>query len=94
MKRAPGLDALIAEADYLSLHMPLTDQTKGLISTEKFERMKKGIKILNFSRGGVVNNDDLKKALSGGVVAKYVTDFPDDELLNMENVIAIPHLGA
>jgi len=94
VQRAEGLEALIANADYISLHTPLTDKTRGIINAEKFSYMKKGARILNFSRGGIVNNDDLKKAIENGTVARYVTDFPDDELLNMKNVIAIPHLGA
>lgn len=94
VQRADGLDALLAKADYISLHMPLTDATKGLINAEKFKNMKKGVRIMNFSRGGIVNNDDLKKAIDDGIVERYVTDFPDDELLSMEKVIAIPHLGA
>lgn len=93
VKRASGLDSLISEADYISLHTPLTDATRGMINAEKFDRMKKGMRILNFSRGGIVNNDDLVKAIKEEQVNRYVTDFPDDELLNMENVIAIPHLG-
>ncbi|MBN2484011.1 MAG: phosphoglycerate dehydrogenase [Candidatus Omnitrophica bacterium] len=94
VQRATGLDMLLANADYLSLHVPLADTTRGMINAERLARMKKGIRILNFSRGGIVNNDDLSTALKEGIVAKYVTDFPDDELLHMENVIAIPHLGA
>ena len=94
VRRAEGLDALVANADYLSIHAPLTNATRGIINAEKFIRMKKGVRILNFSRGGLVNNDDLREAIAQGTVARYVTDFPDDELLNMENVIAIPHLGA
>lgn len=94
VKRADGLDALLAKADYISLHMPLTDDTKGLLNAEKFKSMKKGVRIMNFSRGGIVNNDDLRKAIDEGIVERYVTDFPDDELLSMEKVIAIPHLGA
>lgn len=94
VQRAEGFDAVIANADYLSLHTPLLDETKGMINEEKLKRMKKGVRILNFSRGGIVNNDDLKVALEKGIVAKYVTDFPDDEVLQMENVVAIPHLGA
>jgi len=94
VKRANGLDELMVNADYISVHTPLTDTTRGLVNAEKFGLMKKGVKILNFSRGGIVNNDDLAKAIKNGVVARYVTDFPDDELLNMENVIAVPHLGA
>ncbi|MDD3374527.1 MAG: phosphoglycerate dehydrogenase [Candidatus Omnitrophica bacterium] len=94
VQRADGLDALIANSDYISLHTPLSNETKGMISEEKFLRMKKNVRILNFSRGGIVNNDDLKTAIEKGIVARYVTDFPDDELLNMDKVIAIPHLGA
>ncbi len=94
VQRATGLDILLTNSDYVSLHVPLIDETRGMINTEKFARMKSGARILNFSRGGIVNNDDLKDALKEGKVARYVTDFPDDELLQMENVIAIPHLGA
>ena len=94
VERAEGFDALIAKADYISIHTPLIDATRGMINADKFKQMKKGIRILNFSRGGIVNNDDLKKAIEDGIVAKYVTDFPDDEVLNMNNVVAIPHLGA
>lgn len=94
VERAEGFDSLIAKSDYISIHTPLIDATRGMINADKFAQMKKGVRILNFSRGGIVNNDDLKKAIEGGVVAKYVTDFPDDEVLNMDNVVAIPHLGA
>jgi D-3-phosphoglycerate dehydrogenase len=94
VQRATGLDALIANSDYITLHMPLTDTTKGMLNAEKFAHMKKGVCILNFSRGGIVNNDDLAIAIKNGKVKRYVTDFPDDELLHMQNVIAIPHLGA
>ena len=94
VQRAEGLDMLLSNSDYISLHTPLTDTTRGVINAEKFSRMKKGVRILNFSRGGIVNNEDLSKAIKNGIVERYVTDFPDDELLNMEKVIAIPHLGA
>ncbi|MCP4648493.1 MAG: 3-phosphoglycerate dehydrogenase [PVC group bacterium] len=94
VKRAEGLEALIAEADYISVHTPLTDKTRGIINVDKFNCMKKGVRILNFSRGGIVNNDDLKAAIEKDIVARYVTDFPDDELLNMKNILTIPHLGA
>jgi len=94
VKKAISLDSLIAEADYISLHIPLNDKTKGMLNREKFSIMKKGTRILNFSRGGLVNNEDLKDAIEKGIVASYVTDFPDEELLNIDNVIPIPHLGA
>ena len=92
--RAEGLDRLISSSDYISLHTPLTDVTRGMINAEKLNNMKKGVRILNFSRGGIVNNDDLGAAIKDGIVKRYVTDFPDEELLGMENVINIPHLGA
>ncbi|NQU88079.1 MAG: 3-phosphoglycerate dehydrogenase [Mariniphaga sp.] len=91
---APSLDSLLAEADFLTLNIPLLSKTKGYINKEKITLMKEGIKILNFARGGLVNNSDLSEALETGKVAKYVTDFPDEETLKMKNVIAIPHLGA
>jgi D-3-phosphoglycerate dehydrogenase len=94
VKNAKGMDRLLATSDYISLHVPLTDKTKGLLNTEKFGQMKKGVRIFNFSRGGIVNNEHLKKAIADSIVACYVTDFPDDELLNMDKVICIPHLGA
>jgi D-3-phosphoglycerate dehydrogenase len=94
VKRAPRLETLIAESDYITLHLPLSDKTKGLIGKEKFAIMKKGVRLVNFARGGLVNNKDLKNAIAEGIIAAYVTDFPDDELISMDNVVAIPHLGA
>jgi D-3-phosphoglycerate dehydrogenase len=94
VQRASGLDMLIANSDYISLHTPLNNTTRGMLNAERFSQMKKGVCILNFSRGGIVNNDDLGKAIKSGKVRRYVTDFPDGELLAMENVIAVPHLGA
>jgi len=94
VQRAMGLDMLLANSDYISLHTPLNDTTRGMLNAEKFSRMKKGVRILNFSRGGIVNNDDLASSIKNGIVARYVTDFPDEELLNMEKVIPVPHLGA
>ena len=94
IKKAASLDQLFAESDYITIHAPLTDETRGMINAEKFKLMKPGVRILNFARGGLVNNKDLKDALDEGIVSIYVTDFPDEELLKMENVIGIPHLGA
>ena len=89
-----GLDAL-ADADYITLHLPLLPDTKGMMNADMFKTaVKKGAKLLNFSRGGLVDNAALKSALEVGLVSVYVTDFPDAEVLAMENVIAIPHLGA
>lgn len=94
VKRAISLDSLIADSDYLTMHAPLNDSTKGIINKDKFALMKKGVRIVNFARGGLVNNADLKTAIENGTVAGYVTDFPDDDLLHVEGVVPIPHLGA
>lgn len=94
VKKALSLDSLLAESDYITFHVPLNDKTKGMLNREKFSLVKKGLRILNFARGGLVNNEDLKKAIKDGIVSAYVTDFPDDDLLDIEQVIPIPHLGA
>lgn len=94
VKKAADFKSLLENCDYITLHVPLTPETKDMINAEKFELMKKGIRLLNFSRGGLVNTEDLKKAIEDGIIDTYVTDFPDEELLQLDNVIAIPHLGA
>ncbi|MDZ7722466.1 MAG: phosphoglycerate dehydrogenase [candidate division KSB1 bacterium] len=94
IQRAVSLDDLVSKADYISIHAPLTDKTRGMFNAEKFSIMKKGVRILNFARGGLVNNNDIKKALDDGIVTCYVTDFPDEELLKHDSVIGVPHLGA
>jgi D-3-phosphoglycerate dehydrogenase len=92
--RATSLDMLISQSDYISLHLPLSDETKGIIDESRIHQMKPGVKVLNFARGGLVDNAALLKAISDGIVARYVTDFPDEELLTCHQVIGIPHLGA
>ena len=94
IKKATSLSDIYANCDYITLHLPLMDATKGMINAEAFEAMKKGVRILNFARGGLVDTASLKEALANGTVAKYVVDFPDDDTIDMENCIAIPHLGA
>lgn len=94
VEKSISMDDLIARSDYITLHAPQTNETKGMINKEKFAIMKKGARLLNFARNGLVNNAHLKQAIADGIVACYVTDFPDEELLQMENVIGIPHLGA
>jgi D-3-phosphoglycerate dehydrogenase len=94
VKWMEGVQPLLAQADYITLNIPLTPDTKGYINKEKFKMMKDGVRLLNFARGGLVNIADLKEAIESGKVARYVTDFPDEETLKMKNVIPIPHLGA
>jgi len=94
IKKATGLETLLKEVDYLSIHVPLMEKTKGFLNEERFSMMKDGIKIINFARGALVNNDDIKKALNSGKVSCYVTDFPEAELLGVKGIIPIPHLGA
>ncbi len=94
IKKAPNLDRLLAESDYISLHIPQNKDTKGFINSSKFALMKKGVVLLNFARGGLVDTGALKKAVADGIVGCYVTDFPDEEVIKTDKVIAIPHLGA
>jgi D-3-phosphoglycerate dehydrogenase len=94
VRRATSLDQLLSQSDYITLHVPLMDQTKGMLKADKFALMKKGVRIINLARGGLVKNADLLEALKAGSVGCYVTDFPDDDLLDVPGVIAIPHLGA
>ena len=89
-----GIEPLLAQADYVTVNIPLTPETKGYINKEKFGMMKDGVKILNFARGGLVDNTDLKAAIETGKVSNYITDFPDEACLKMDKVISIPHLGA
>ncbi|NLK60171.1 MAG: 3-phosphoglycerate dehydrogenase, partial [Treponema sp.] len=88
------LDILLGKADYITIHVPQTNETKGFINAEKLKIMKNGVRILNFARGGLVNNADMIKAVADGKVACYVSDFADEEMLKTENVICLPHLGA
>ena len=94
VRKAANLDALVAESDYITIHVPLTPETKGLFNKERLARTKKGARIINLSRSGLVDNAALKAELASGRLAGYVTDFPEDELLGIDNILAIPHLGA
>jgi D-3-phosphoglycerate dehydrogenase len=94
VKRASSLDQLLSQSDFITLHVPLMDATKGMINRDKLAIMKKGVRIVNLARGGLVKTADIKEALAAGTVACYVTDFPEDDLLEEKNVIPIPHLGA
>jgi D-3-phosphoglycerate dehydrogenase len=94
VERAESLEGLLARSDYISLHLPLTDTTRGLLDAEKFRVMKKGARVINLARGGLVNEADIIGALSAGKLSAYVTDFPTAELLACPRAICIPHLGA
>ncbi|ADK16109.1 MULTISPECIES: phosphoglycerate dehydrogenase [Clostridium] len=94
VEKETNFDNLLAEADYITIHVPLNNNTKGMINKEKFAIMKKGMKIINIARGGLVVNKDLLEAIEDGTVSCYVTDFPEDELIGNDNIITIPHLGA
>ncbi len=91
---ADSLKELYAQADYLSLHLPMTPDTKGSINADAFAAMKDGVRIVNLARGELVDSAALKTALESGKCAAYVTDFPSSETAAMDGVVAIPHLGA
>lgn len=94
VQRAKNIEELFANSDYITVHVPFTKDTAGMFNTETFSLMKPGVHLLNFSRGELVNEEDMSSALESGKVGKYITDFPNEAILNMENVIPIPHLGA
>ena len=94
VKKANSPEEVYAAADYITIHVPLMDSTRNTINAETIAQMKDGVIILNFARGGLVNNADIKKALADGKVAKYVVDFADSETVNQPGIIIIPHLGA
>lgn len=89
-----AVEDIYRECDYITVHVPLNDETKGSINKAAMNMMKDGVVILNFARDLLVNDDDMAEALKSGKVAKYVTDFPNAKTANMQGVIAIPHLGA
>ncbi len=91
---ANALEEIYTACDYISVHVPLTPDTKGMIGADSIATMKDGVRILNFARAGLVDSDAMKAALAAGKVASYVVDFPTEEMLGVANVVAIPHLGA
>ena len=92
--RAKSQDDLLAASDYVTVHVPLMDATRGMINEEFLAKMKPGAALLNFARGVLADNDAVKAALRSGHLRAYVTDFPNEALLGVKGVIAIPHLGA
>lgn len=91
---AGSIEHLLSQADYVTINIPQTSETKGYLNSERISMMKDGVRILNFARGGLINKADMKEALESGKVAKYITDFPDAGIMEMKNTIAISHLGA
>ncbi len=89
-----SLDDIFSQCDYITLHVPLTDDTRSIICTQNIAKMKDSVRILNFARGELVNTDDIIKALSDGKVAAYATDFGNDALLDATGAVVLPHLGA
>ena len=98
VEKAETIAHLLNNSDYISLHVPLIDSTKNLISKDTLKLFKKGAKLINLSRGGIVNNKDIIEALEEKVISTFVTDFPTPELVErsskMNDVILLPHLGA
>ena len=94
IKHVKNREEIYKECDYISVHVPLNDDTKHMINAETLAMMKDGVIILNFARDLLVDDDAMEAALKSGKVRKYVTDFPNAKSANMEGVIAIPHLGA
>ena len=92
--KAESLESLLSKSDYVSLHIPQTNDTKGFINADRINMMKKGVRLLNFARGGLVVNKDVLAAIDSGKIAQFITDFTDEELLNNDKIICLPHLGA
>lgn len=92
--KAGDLDKLLAEADFVSLHLPLTDKTCGMVDADMLSKFKPGAALLNFSRGELVDGAAVLEAVKAGRLRRYVTDFPSEDMLGAEGVIALPHLGA
>lgn len=93
-RKAASAQELLANSDFISLHVPLNDRTKGFLNEERLASIKFGAVLLNFSRGGVVDEAGIIKALQSGGLSAYVTDFPSRALLNQPRAIVLPHLGA
>ena len=94
IQKAATYDEVFEKADYISLHVPATPQTKNMICAESIAKMKDGVRIINLARADLVNAADLKAAIAEGKVASYVTDFPTEETIGVKGIVTIPHLGA
>ncbi|MBO6267827.1 MAG: phosphoglycerate dehydrogenase [Clostridium sp.] len=94
VKHINTVDTIYRECDYITVHVPAMDSTKGMIDKKALDEMKDGVVIINMARDLLVNDDDMAEALMSGKVKRYVTDFPNEKVMHMKNVIATPHLGA
>lgn len=94
VRKAVSYDEVYAHADYISVHVPSTPETKGMFCEENFAKMNDGVRIINLSRADLVNADDMKAAIASGKVKRYVVDFPTEETINTPGIVTIPHLGA
>lgn len=94
VKHTTDLDVIYRNSDYITIHIPYNKETANTIDAEAISKMKGGVRLINLARGGLVNNDAIIAGLESGHVAKYVTDFPDNQLMACKNVIGTPHLGA
>ncbi len=94
VQRAETLGDLVAQCDYVTLHIPLNNATRGMYNASLFAATKKGCHLLNFARGGLVDTAALKDAMADGTIATYITDFPTADVATLPNVMLIPHLGA
>ena len=94
IRRENSLDALFSACDFITVHVPLNEKTRGMIGVRALSLCRKGVRIMNFARGGLVDEEALMSALGDERVAAYVTDFPSDKLIGVHGVICIPHLGA
>jgi D-3-phosphoglycerate dehydrogenase len=94
VKVVENIDDIFAVSDYITVHVPATPDTKNTFRKENIDKCKDGVRILNFARGELTNSADMAEAVKNGKVAKYISDFADDYLLGVENIICLPHLGA
>lgn len=94
VQKTASFEEVFACADYVTLHVPATKDTKGMVNANSISTMKDGVRIINLARADLVNSADVKAALESGKVASYVTDFPTEETVGVKGIVAIPHLGA
>lgn len=94
IKKSDSIEKMLKECDYITVHVPLNNGTKGIINKENLKLMKNNAVILNFARGGIIDDQAAVDAVASGQIAKYVTDFPNNTVIGKKNVICVPHLGA